>query len=186
MKKLSFIFLLFPLFSFGQSRMSNPSGGIISICPGTTITQTSPETEIFRDTIQANQLIPNRYYSFQIVGTLTTPLLNFPGLSIKVKYGTQVYTLTNAAVTVGNVNSGLFTIEGSIISQTTNSQFAFAKIVQPGGSILSLSNGSNYFPTFGYTNDSTTSLPLVITVQFTGAGLGTSSLAIKWVYRSPF
>lgn len=186
MRKLLYLILLLPVFCFGQSsKMSNPSGAIISICPGTTITQTSPETEVFRDTIRANTLIPNRYYNFMVVGTLTTPLINFPGLTVKVKYGAQTYTLTNAALTAGNISGGLFTIEGSMVAQTSSSQFAFAKIIQPGGSILTLSS-SNYIPTYTYTNDSATTLPFVITVQFTGAGLGTSSLAVKWVMRDAF
>lgn len=180
------LLLLLPLSGFAQSsRMSNPSGAIISICPGTSITQTSPETEVFRDTIRANALIPNRYYNFMIVGTLTTPVLNFPGLTVKIKYGAQTYTLTNAAITVGNVTNGLFTIEGALVAQTASTQFAFAKIIQPGGSIISV-NSSNYTPTGSFTNDSTTTLPFVVTVQFTGAGLGTSNLNIRWAQRDSF
>lgn len=180
------LLLLLPLGCFAQSsKMSNPSGAIISISPGTTITQNSPETEVFRDTIKANTLNPNRYYNFMIVGALTTPLLNFPGLTVKIKYGSQTYTLTNAATTVGNVNNGLFTIEGSLVAQTSNSQFAFAKVIQPGGSLISLSS-SNYTPTFTFTNDYTQSLPIVITVQFTGTGLGTSSLSVRWVMRDAY
>lgn len=186
MRTLLFILFLIPAFAFGQSsRMANAAGAQISICPGTSITQTSPETEVFRDTIRANTFIPNRFYNFTIVGTLTTPLINFPGLTVKIKYGSQTYTLTNAAITVGNVTNGLFTIEGSMVAQSTSSQFAYAKIIQPGGSVISLSS-SNYIPTGAFTVDATTSQPFVVTIQFTGTGLGTSNLGVKWVFRDSF
>lgn len=184
MKSTLLAILLFISAIATAQRISTPQGAQLSFCPGTTITQTSAATEFFRDTIKANTLMPNRYYPFTLVCSLTTPLIGIPGLTITIKYGSQTFSLMSSTALVGGVTGGLFTIEGAMVAKTSGTQFIYAKLMQPNGSLLTL--GSSVTPTGNFTVDATQSQPFVITAQFTGVSLGTSSLTNQWMFRDAY
>lgn len=184
MKKL-LLFLILPLWAIGQSsQLPSPMGNIISISPGTTITQTSPATQFFSDVIKANTLMPNRYYRLRMEFQLTTPVVSIPGISVTFQLGSQTFNLMSNAALVGGVTNGLFVIEANLIATGTTAQRISAIVTQPNGSLITL--GSALTPVGSFTANSAIDNNFTVTIQFTGVSLGTSSLNNYWILRDPF
>lgn len=185
MKKL-LLFLLFPFACSAQSStLSSPMGNIVSISPGTTITQTSPATVFYTELIPAGTFIPNRYYKLHMAFKLTTPLVSIPGLSVTFQYGSSTYNLMSSTPLVGNIVNGLFTIDFTMVATGTSVQIPYANITQPNGAIVTLGT-SSLTPVGAFTTNSAVDNNLSVTINFTGTGLGTSSLYNFWINRDPF
>lgn len=179
------LFCLISVASFGQSsQLPSPMGTIISISPGTTITQASPATQFYTEVIRANSLMPNRYYRIRMSFQLTTPLISIPGISITFQLGSQTFNLMSNSALVGGVTNGLFVIEANLIATGTSTQRIEAIVTQPNGSLITL--GSGVTPVGSFTANSAIDNNFSITIQFTGLNLGTASLNNYWILRDPF
>jgi hypothetical protein len=169
----------------GQSqRIVSPMGNIVSISPGTSITQNSAATVFYSETIPANTLLPNRWFPLHMEFTLTTPVISIPGLSVTVQLGSQTFNLMSSAALVGGVNNGLFTIDLKLIAVSNNSQRISATITQPNGSLITL--GSSVSPVGSFTVNNAVGNLFTVTIQFTGVGLGTSQLTNFWTLRDAY
>jgi hypothetical protein len=185
MKKLLF-FLLLPFTAFAQSSsLSSPMGNIVSISPGTIITQTSPATVFYTETIPAGVFIPNRWYHLKMAFKLTTPVIGIPGLSVTFQYGSSTFNLMTNAALVGGVTNGLFTVDFYMISTGISTQTPFATISQPNGSLLTL-NTTSITPVGAFAANSAIANTFTVTLQFTGTSLGTSNLNNFWAFRDAF
>jgi len=168
-----------------SSKITTPMGGVISIAPGTTITQTSPSTIFYSETIPANTLIPVRWFPLHMEFQLTTPsLIGIPGLSITVQFGGQTYNLMSNAALIGGSTGGLFVIDLSMVALTNNSQKISARVSQPNGSLIVL--GSGVTPVGDFTVNNSVDNLLTVSIQFTGVSLGPSSLVNFWTLRNAF
>lgn len=187
MKKIIYLLFLFlPLIGFSQgSRLVSPMGNIISISPGITITQSSPATVFFQETINAGTLIPNKWYSLRMAFKLTTPLVSIPGLSITFQYGGSTYNLMSSTPLVGGITNGLFTINFTMLATSNNTQIPFATVTQPNGAIVTLGT-SSLTPVGAFSTNSMVSNNFSVTIQFTGVALGVSKLENFWIYRDAF
>jgi|GEM_PF-2483873 len=170
----------------GQSnKIVTPMGGIISMSPGTTITQSSPSTVFYSEVIPANTFIPTRWYRLYMTFRLTTPLISIPGLSITFQYGGQTFNLLSSTPLTGGAANQLFTVEFYMIATGMNTQIPFAEIRQPNGTIINLTTASAT-PVGAFAATGSTDNTLSVSLQFTGVGLGTSSLTNFWLYRDAF
>jgi hypothetical protein len=184
--KTLLLLLLLPFCVAAQSnKIASPMGNIVSISPGTTITQTSPVTTFYTETIPAGTFIPNRWYHMYMAFKLTTPTLGIPGLSVTFQYGSQTFNLMSNASLLGSITNGLFTIDFYMLSTGISSQIPFAEIRQPNGSVISLSP-STATPVGAFTTNAAVDNVFSVSIQFTGASLGTSSLNNFWVFRDAF
>jgi len=165
--------------------ITSPMGGIVSISPGITITQASPSTVFYTETIPANTLLPNRWYTLHQSFQLTTPaLIGIPGLSITVQFGSQTYNIMSSAPLIGGSNGGLFKIDLNLISVTNTTQKIEAIITQPNGALITL--GSGYFPVGNFTANNAVDNNFIVSMNFTGVSLGASSLVNYWTMREPY
>lgn len=167
-----------------SSQLPSPMGTIISISPGTTITQASPATQFYTEVIRANSLMPNRYYRIRMSFQLTTPLISIPGISVTFQLGSQTFNLMSNSALVGGVTNGLFVIEANLIATGASTQRIEAVITQPNGSLITL--GSGITPVGSFTANSAIDNNFSVTIQFTGLNLGTASLNNYWILRDPF
>lgn len=188
MKRLNLLILtlLLPLLTVAQVKTFSPSGTRISTTPSVTITNSTTETTLFSDIIQANSLVPGKYYPFRIDLALTTPLVNLANVTIRVKYGSQTLTVINGAgLTIGMTSAVPVTITGYIVSRGMNSQFIPIVVSQGMGSAIVLSN-TNTIARGTMTVDSSVDQNFSITAQFGGVGANASILSVDWVLRSDF
>ncbi len=186
MKHLLFALLFLPSLLLAQgSRIATPMGGVISISPGTTITQASPATNFYTEVIPAGTFIPTRWYHLKMAFMLTTPTLGIPGVSATFQFGSQTFNLMSNSSLIGGITNGIFQIDYYMIATGTNSQRCYAIISQPNGTLITLSTATAT-PVGSFTVDSTVDNNLSVTLQFTGVSLGTSSLNNFWTFRDPF
>jgi len=168
-----------------SQKITSPMGGIISISPGTAITQASPATVFYSEVIPANTLMPNRWFTLKQSFKLTTPaLVGIPGISITVQFGSQTFNIMSSAPLIGGANGGLFKIEFNLISVTNSSQMLEAIVTQPNGSLITL--GSGYTPVGSFTVNNAIDNNFIVTISFTGVSLGTSQLINYWNLRDPY
>jgi hypothetical protein len=167
-----------------STKISTPMGNVVSIAPGTTITQTSPSTVFYSETIPANTLIPVRWFPLHMEFQLTTPTIGVPGISITVQFGSQTYNIMSSAALVGGSNSGLFTLDLSMVALTNSFQKISARVSQPNGTLITL--GSGYSPVGNFTVDNSVDNLFTVSIQFTGVSLGTSQLVNFWTLRNYF
>lgn len=185
MKKLLYILLFIPFVGLAQSNsLSSPMGNIISICPGTTITQSSGATVFFTETIPAGTLIPNKWYAMEMHFKLTTPVVGIPGITATFQLGSSTYTCMSSAALVGGQTNGYFRIRFRMVAATTTSQIPIAELIQSNGTLIAL--GSSVTPVGSFSADSSVSNTFSVTIQFTGTSLGTSSLSNFWTFRDAF
>lgn len=196
MKKYFQFLILFICFAFTlkhvaaaqaqSTRIASPMGGIISLSPGITITQTSPSTTFFSDVITANSFIPTRWYHLKMAFKLSTPTIGIPGISATFQYGSQTFNLMSNASLIGGITNGLFVIDFTMISTGAATQIPFAEIRQPNGTLITLSTATAT-PVGAFTVDSTVDQNFTVSLVFTGGvSLGTSSLTNFWSFRDAF
>lgn len=176
MKKLLYIILLCPLFSYAQGGqlgfpLLTPTGAVVSFNPNVTVSSAATtETSLLgavKDTIKANTLVPNRPYRFEMYCVVTTPTLSLPSLAIKVKLGSNVVAmLTSTSVLGGLTNAGI-RIRGVIVATSTTTQTVLTEIVQPNGGVVNITNSNATFYTT-MTTDMTQNQVLDITSQWGG------------------
>lgn len=185
MKKLLFLLIL-PLCAFGQSSsLVSPMGNIASVSPGITINQSSSATVFYSEAIPAGVFIPNRWYHLKMAFKLTTPAVSIPGINVTFQYGSSTFNLMSSAALLGGVTNGLFLIDFWMVSTSMTTQIPYATITQPNGTLVTLGT-SAITPVGAFTTNAANSNNLTCTIQFTGVGLGSSSLNNFWTFRDAF
>lgn len=187
MKKLFFIlFILFPFVLFSQVRTFSPAGTRISTTPSITLTNSTAETTLFSDVIEANSLVPGKYYPFRIDLALTTPLINLSNLTIRVKYGSGTVAVINGAgLTIGMTSAVPVTVSGYLVSRGMNSQFLPIVVSQGMGTAITLNN-TNSIARGTMAVDASSDQNFSITAQFSGVGATASILSVDWILRSDY
>lgn len=184
MKRLLSLFtLLIPFVLTAQIKTFSPTGTRISSTPSVSIVNSTVETTLFADLIEANSLVPGKYYQFRIDLAISTPLVNLANLTIKVKYGSQTIAIINgAALSIGATTAVPVTITGVLVSRGMNSQFLPVTVSQGMGSILTLGS-TNSVARGLMTVDASVDQTFSVTAQFSGTGGNACSLITDWVLR---
>ena len=186
MKHLLILLIFIPGLAKAQTTtLAAPGGGIISTQPGTAITQASGMTQFYTQTVYANTLPPNRYMHLLMECKVTTPTLGVPGLSVAVAYAGTSYNFMSSAALIGGVTGGLLTFDCYLVGGTGNTANIYIHIYQPSTALLTYSP-STINQSYTFTADPTVNNTFTVSMQFTGASLGTSSLVNSWLLRDAF
>lgn len=184
MKRLIIIIaFLVPFALTAQIKTFSPTGTRISYTPAVNIINSTVETTLFSDVIEANSLVPGKYYQFRLDLALSTPALNLANITIRVKYGSQTVAIVNgAALSIGATTAVPVTITGVLVSRGINSQFLPVTVSQGMGSILTLGS-TNSVARGLMTVDASVDQNFSVTAQFSGVGGNACSLITDWVLR---
>ncbi len=183
MKHLLFALLFIAGSAHAQFKTLNAVGSSMVVSPSTTVT-TSTETELFRDTITASNLVPGKIYQVEAHFNITTPAVQLGNTTLRVYFGSTVVAVISGGVFVLGQSQTPYIMYLAIVPRGTNQQIFTANAVNPQTALISLGTGnSNLRAT--WTEDASTDKIFRITVQLGGTVTG-NSFATDWIQRSVF
>lgn len=142
------------------------------------LSNVTTETTLFSQTIPAGKMGAVKRQKFKAFCTLTTPLLSLPSLTIKIRFGSSIMTVTSGLGLGASLTSEPFMITGEIINKSVNSQVVWARIEQGAATIPLLLGISSSFKGAKWTEDTTTDKTFSITGQFSLLS-ATTSLSVE-------
>jgi len=153
-------------------------GFAVTELSGSTVTNTTAETNLFTQVIPAGKMGAVKELSFELLCMLTTPLLSLPTLTLRLKYGASVLTVSSGTALAVSQTNEPFILKGKIVNKSVNSQVVYARIEQSTASAPLVLGVSSSFKAAKWAIDTSADQTFSLTSQFSLLS-GTTSISVE-------
>lgn len=139
---------------------------------GSTLNASASAQDLFRYTIPAGMLGPNKRIRFAVDGLISTAVSLLPTITMTLIFGSQSYSVASGITLLASLANSPWSFVGLVMIDTNASQFSTAQLNER-FSILNATTPRMSANT-AFTQNATTALDIALQVTFSGVSVGTT------------